>query len=105
MTYTSEDINRFIQEHGNAETKVLCVHWNVGDHVEFFRADCRSLKGLFCRLNYASVEEYAIPENNSQSELEREIWAHLRSFKHGQSVFILYYGGHGERGGKGRWVA
>ena len=105
MTYTSKDINRFIQEHDHVETKVFCVYWKAGDHVGAFREDCSRLKNLFVRLNYAFVEEYAIPETNSQSELEREIWKHLHAFQHNHSVFIIYYGGHGERGGRGRWVA
>ena len=105
MTYTPQDINRFIQEHDNVETKVLCIYWSIGDNVDAFREDCRRLKNLFVHLNYAFIKEYAIPEANSQSEMEREIWKHLCAFQDSQSVFIIYYGGHGEKGGKGRWVA
>ena len=105
MTYSPQDINRLIREHGNIETRVLCVHWAVGDHVEEFRADSKRLKALFVRLNYQVVEEYAIPIRNSEVELEQEIWKHLQAFQNGQSVFIMYYGGHGEKGGRGRWVA
>ena len=103
--YTSDDINRIIQGHSDVETKVLCVYWSVGDNVDSFRTDCQNLKNLFLRLNYASVGEYAIPGTDSQSELEREIWSHLHAFQQAQAVFILYYAGHGERGGRGRWVA
>jgi hypothetical protein len=105
MAYTPQDINRFIREHDDAETRVLCVYWGVGDHIDAFREDSKRLKSLFVRLNYAFVDEYAIPETNSEAELEKEIWKHLRAFQNAQSVFIIYYGGHGEKGGRGRWVA
>ncbi|KAF2792091.1 hypothetical protein K505DRAFT_338992 [Melanomma pulvis-pyrius CBS 109.77] len=101
----STDINRLIEEHHYTETKVLFVHWGAGDHVDAFREDSQRLQDLFLRLNYPFVKEYTIPEVNSEAELEREIWTHLNSFQNMQSVLILYYGGHGERGGRGRWVA
>lgn len=105
MAYTKQDINRLIEEHHYPETKVLFVHWGTGDHVDAFREDSKRLQDLFVRLNYPFVKEYTIPESNSEAELEREIWTHLDSFQNAQSVLILYYGGHGEKGGRGRWVA
>ena len=105
MAYTPQDVNRFIQEHGDEETRVLCVYWGTGDHIDDFREDTRRLTNFFIRLHYPLVEEYAIPETNSGAELEKEIWKHLNAFQNGQSVFIIYYGGHGEKGGRGRWVA
>lgn len=105
MSYTPQDINRLIQERNDAETRVLIVHWGAGDHVDAFCEDSKRLKNLFVRLNYPIVEEYAIPETNSEEELEKEIWRHLLALQNAQSVFIIYYGGHGERSGRGRWVA
>ena len=105
MAYTPQDITRFIQEHDNVETRVLCVYWGTGDHIDDFREDSKRLRNLFVRLQYPFVEEYAIPETNSEADLEQEIWKHLHAFQNGQCVLIIYYGGHGEKGGKGRWVA
>ena len=100
--YTSHDL---IQEHDNVKTRVLCLYWATGDHLDDFRQDSRRLKSLFVRLHYPFVEEYAIPETNSEAELEKEIWKQLYAFQNGQPVFIIYCGGHGEKGGRGRWVA
>ena len=105
MVYTPQDINRFIQAHDDAETRVLCVYWGTGDHVDVFREDSKRVQNLFNRLNYPSVEEFEIPETNGEAEFEKEIWRHLRALQNVQSVFIIYYGGHGEKGGRGRWVA
>ena len=105
MAYTPQDINRFIQEHADIDTRVLCVYWAVGDHFDDFYKDAKRMKTLFVSLNYPSVEEYAIPTSDSEVELEKEIWKHLQAFQNSQSVFIIHYGGHGEKGGRGRWVA
>lgn len=105
MAYTPQDVNRLIQEQKIVETRVLFVHWATGDHVEAFREDSKRLISLFRRLNYPSVQQYAIPEKNSMAGLEKEIWKHLQALQGARSVFVLYYGGHGEKGGKGRWVA
>lgn len=105
MSYTSNEINRLIEKHDEADTRVLCTCWGTGDHVDAFREDSRSLQHLFSRLNYPYVAEYAIPRTDSETSLEREIWKQLETLQTSQSVFILYYGGHGEKGGRGRWVA
>lgn len=105
MAYTPEDINHLMQDQKNVDTRVLFVHWASGDHVDAFCEDSKRLKDLFIRLNYPSVEEYAIPEKDSEAELEKAIWKRLQAIQNARSVFVMYYGGHGEKGGRGRWVA
>lgn len=105
MPYSSQDVNRLLQDNENTESRVVCVHWAHGDHVEAFREDSKRIRNLFLHLNYPFVQEYAIPDTNSEVRLEEEIWRQLRALRGVRSVFIIYYGGHGEKGGRGRWVA
>jgi hypothetical protein len=105
MNYTTDHVNKHIQAPHAEESAVLCVHWATGDDEKVFRNDARRMEELFRRLNYQQIKILELRAEDSGDQLEKEIQAQLSAFRSHQAQFILYYSGHGEQGGKGRWVS
>ena len=80
------------------KVEVFLITWEENDDIkEEVEGEVGALKKLFGELNY-HVTPFAIPNIDSQNELQFEVLNFLRAHKKdppGETLFIVYYTGHG----------
>ena len=75
---------------------VLCIYWEDSDNPGF-REEAQKVKDLFSRVFHFSVDEYAIPSQDSFLSLNQRIFDFVKQKPgSGRVLKILHYGGHGD---------
>jgi len=93
----NETLQSSIQRRDSTKAQVLVLYWDDGE--EGFKEEARAVRTLFEQVFHYPVSEFAIPTTNSYFALLASV-AEALALAHdqaGTSLFIIHYGGHGDR--------